>query len=226
MRCLAAVSISGDKMSGFARLLHVEASPRGSRSRSSDVARRLIDRIAPGMVETLNLFDATLPPFDGAVMEGRYALIAGEAVSPEVAAQWEAIHARIAHFLSFDALLFSVPMWNFGIPYPLKHYVDLITHPGMTFTVDQTGVTGLAAGRTAIVVGSGALDIRPDGPMAALDHQMAFMRTWLNFIGITDISTVDIRPTYGTPDEVEGAMQRAYVEADSLANALSLPDRV
>lgn len=213
-------------MGGFARLLHVEASPRGSRSRSSAVARRLIDRIAPDTVETLNLFDADLPPFDGAVMEGRYALIAGEAVSPEVAAQWEAIRARIDHFLSFDAWLFSVPMWNFGIPYPLKQYVDLITHPGMTFTVDQTGVTGLASGRVAILVGSGALDIRPDGPMAALDHQMAFMRTWLNFIGVTDIRTVDIRPTYGTAEEVEAAMQRAYEEADALAAALSRPERV
>ncbi len=213
-------------MGGFARLLHVEASPRGPRSRSSDVARRLIDRIAPGTVETLNLFDAGLPPFDGPVMEGRYALIAGEAVSPDVVAQWEAIRARIDHFLSFDAWLFSVPMWNFGIPYPLKHYVDLITHPGMTFTVGETGVVGLAAGRTAIIVGSGALDIRTDGPMAALDHQMAFMKSWLGFIGVTDIRTVDIRPTYGTADDVENAMRRGYEEADALAAALSRPERV
>ncbi|AUW59557.1 NAD(P)H dehydrogenase [Sphingobium sp. SCG-1] len=213
-------------MSRFARLLHIEASPRGPRSRSSDVARRLIDGIAPATVETLNLFEADLPPFDGTVIEGRYALLAGDAVSPDVVAQWDAIRARIDHFLSFDAWLFSAPMWNFGVPYPLKHYIDLITHPGMTFTVQDGGVTGLAAGRTAIVIGSGALDIRPDGPMAALDHQMTYLNDWVGFIGVTDIHRVDIRPTYGSECEVSAAMDRAYAEADALAAALSRPARV
>jgi len=62
--------------------------------------------------------------------------------------------------------------------------------------------------------------------MAALDHQMAFMKSWLGFIGVTDIRTVDIRPTYGTADDVENAMRRGYEEADALAAALSRPERV
>ena len=32
-----------------------------------------------------------------------------------------------------DAVLIATPMWNFGIPYKLKHWIDLITQPGTDF---------------------------------------------------------------------------------------------
>jgi len=203
------------------RLLHVEASPRGPRSRSSAVARRLIERLGSAQVETLNLFDTDLPPFDGAVIEARYALIGGEPVPLEMIAAWDRIGRAAAHLLSFDIWLFSVPMWNFGIPYRLKHYIDIVTQPGMLFSADAAGaVVGLAAGRTAILVGSGALDIRAGSPLAALDHQAAFLRSWLGFVGIVDIHPIDIRPTFAAAGDVERTMAAALAEADRLAERL------
>src|SRR3546814_6088305 len=84
----------------------------------------------------------------GAVIEGRYALLSGQPVAEDAAADWQRIEGMVAHFLSFDTRLFSTPMWNFGIPYRLKHYIDLLTQPGLAFSADAGGsVIGHAAGR-------------------------------------------------------------------------------
>lgn len=208
------------------KVLHVLGSPRGTRSRSDMVARRLIDGLAPASVETLDLATADLPRFDGSTIEGRYDLIEGREVRQEVVEAWAGIARTVAHFLSFDAWVFGVPMWNFGVPWRLKQYIDVLTQPGLAFTVGPEGVTGLAAGRRAILVCSGALDIRPGQPGAELDFQTAFMKAWLGFIGVTDIHEVQVRPTYGSPQEVDAAMQRAYADADALAAALARPSRV
>lgn len=207
------------------RILHVIGSPRGDRSRSVKVAERLISGLvaaSPGAaVETLNVCHADLPALTGPVIEGRYALIEGREVADEVRDAWERIGAAVAHFLSFDTLVFSVPMWNFGIPWQLKQYIDTITQPGMAFRVSEAGVEGLGAGKRAILVASGALDIRPGSPGAEMDHQVRFMQTWLGFIGITDVHVVHLRPTYGPPEAVEAAMDEAYASAEAMVADLS-----
>ena len=208
------------------RLLHIVGSPRGGRSRSGMVADHLIARLGAASVETLDLAQADLPPFDGSTIEGRYDLIEGREVRAEVVAAWEGIASTVAHFLLFDTYLFSVPMWNFGVPWRLKQYIDVLTQPGLAFTADASGVTGLAAGKRAILVCSGALDIRPGQPGAELDFQTAFMKAWLGFIGITDVHEVQVRPTYGPPELVESAMAKAFAEADLAADYLSRPARV
>nr|WP_047169584.1 NAD(P)H-dependent oxidoreductase [Sphingomonas sp. Y57] len=210
----------------MARLLHIDASPRGIRSRSNMVADRLIAGLDGHEVERLEVFDADLPAFDGAALEGRYALIAGDPVDEAVRTDWAAIGRMVDHFMSFDGWIMTVPMWNFGIPYRLKHYIDLITQPGLTFRVVDGQGEGLAAGRRAILVTSGALDIRPDGPMAAYDFQLAYLKAWLGFVGVTDIDVIHVRPTYGDEASVAAAMERAYAEVDALLPILSLPARV
>jgi FMN-dependent NADH-azoreductase len=211
------------------RILHVIGSPRGERSRSVKVAQRLIDglvKASPGStVEALNISSAGLPALTGPVIEGRYALIEGHDVADDVRSAWAQIGEAVAHFLSFDTVVFSVPMWNFGIPWQLKQYIDTITQPGMAFRVSETGVEGLGAGKRAILVASGALDIRPGAPGAELDHQVRFMQAWLGFIGITDVHVVHLRPTYGPPEAVEAAMAEAYASAEALVADLSRAPR-
>src|SRR3546814_7638388 len=66
------------------------------------VASRLLARLQETDVEPLDLFDADLPPFGGAVIEGRYALLSGQPVAEDAAADWQRIEGMVAHFLSFD----------------------------------------------------------------------------------------------------------------------------
>src|SRR3546814_6155891 len=112
-----------------------------------------------------------------------------------------------AHFFSLDTWLFSTPMWNFGIPDRLKHYIDLLTQPGLAFSADAVGnVIGHAAGRTAIIVAAGALDTRPGSALGCLDHQAAYLEAGLSFLGATSIHVIRVMPTFGEAAVVDREM--------------------
>ena len=50
----------------------------------------------------------------------------------------------IERFKGADKYLFSLPMWNFGIPYKLKHYIDVLVQPTYTFSFSpKEGYKGL-----------------------------------------------------------------------------------
>ena len=210
------------------RLLHIEASPRGSRSRSRAIGGHVLQRLAAAIPDlelvTLNVFDAEFPPFDRAAIEGRYGLLMGEPVPPEQQQAWVQLQAIATHFLGFDSWLFTVPMWNFGLPYRLKHYVDLVTHPGLTFCNDAAGnVEGLAAGRTAIIVAASAMPVGTSPEIDGLDFQLSYLRTWLGFIGVTDIHAVRVAGTFGPEEVVQAAMAHARVQADLLVDQVAAP---
>ena len=130
----------------MAKLLYIQASPR-DRSKSTKVAQAFLDSYrqthpADEMV-TLNVFEKDLPPFDGFAVQAKYSIMHGKEHTKDEAQAWSQVEALIDEFKSADKYLFSVPMWNFGIPYRLKQYIDLIVQPGYTFTADENGYQGL-----------------------------------------------------------------------------------
>ncbi|TVS05393.1 MAG: hypothetical protein EA413_06875 [Cyanobium sp. PLM2.Bin73] len=55
-------------------------------------------------------------------------------------------------------------MWNFSIPYKLKHWIALVTQPGLSFGFDPaTGYYGLITG-TRAVSPARTLTVRPAMP--------------------------------------------------------------
>ena len=201
------------------RWLHVEASPRGPRSRSSRLAWAFLIKLAerrPGLeVTRWNLFEDALPELDQHAIDARYAVLAGEADPAELAA-WEAVRATHARVVAHDALIISTPMWNWGVPYRLKQWIDLITHPGLAFRVGPSGdVEGLLGPRPTVVATASALAYA--GPVAALDHQVAYLRDWLTFVGLGDAAFVHAAPMYGPPESVEPAFLAAQARAEALA---------
>lgn len=204
------------------RLLYIGASPRKERSRSAMVADHLLVRLKERypalLVERLDLFDIDLPAFDQDAVAGRYHLLAGNAVDPEQADAWRDLKKWTDQFLSFDGYLIATPMWNFGIPYRLKQYIDILTQPGLTFRNDSLGnVEGLAKGRRAIIVAASAMPFGSLPEIDGLDFQLAYLKAWLGFIGVTDIGAVRVAGTFGPDDVVAAAMARAFTDADRLA---------
>lgn len=204
------------------RLLHIDASPRDTRSRSRAVAAQFLDALAQARddvtVEHLKLFGHAMPTLGDGMVEGRYARIMGGEEAPEIADKWAEVQRHVDHFLGFDAYLISTPMWNFGVPYVLKQYVDVLTHPRMTFVNDARGnVTGLAAGRKALVIAASAMDIQPDGALAVMDFQLRYLETWLRFIGVDPVETIRVAPTFGAPEAVEAAMAAGGARAEKIA---------
>lgn len=66
-------------------------------------------------------------------------------VEGEADVAWHAAKDTFARFDSAQHLLFSVPMWNAGIPYILKQLIDVISQPGMVFGVDPHNGTATSS---------------------------------------------------------------------------------
>ena len=207
------------------RLLHIPASPPRAGSRTRAVATRFIEQYSrshPGLaVEELDIWSADLPPFDEAMIAAKFAVLRGTTASEQQRALWERAVRFSAAFNAADIYVFGVPMWNFGIPYRLKHYIDIVTLPGQNWRWSAAeGYVPLLAGKKAIVVYSSAGDY-PVHQASERDHQKPQMREWLAFLGIHDVREVGVAPTLAAPDKVAAAVQDAMAQADDMAAAMS-----
>ena len=121
------------------RLLYIEASPRKKRSSSIEVAHAYLEAYQQnhpaGEIETLDLWQKEIPRFDGDVINSKYAIMHGQAHTEAQRKAWRAVEQTIADFKRADRYLFSLSMWNFNIPYQLKHYIDVIVQPAYSLVI-------------------------------------------------------------------------------------------
>lgn len=188
------------------RLLTIVATPHAEgQSRTRTLAAAFLARwreTHPGWKEeTLDLFAAGLPPVDPAMIG---VLFGYERAFPEelVAPRQAALQALVNQFVAADEYLVITPMWNFGLPYPLKHYFDLVIKPGATFGFNAEGPFGMLEGRKAQVVITTGFDYTPSSPKAYMNHLDAHLRTLFGFMGITDVDMVTV-PGMQLPDADE-----------------------
>jgi len=182
------------------KLLHIQASPMNDRSFSARAARAFLDayrRAHPAdTVETLDIWTGDVPAFDAAAASGKYKVMRGLPHAEAEARAWSRVVETLSHFKSFDKYLVSAPMWNFGIPYRLKQYLDVIVQPGLTFSFDpKTGYSGLVTDRPIqLILARGGAYPHGSGA-AAMDHQRPYLELIFGFIGFTDIRTLVVEPT-------------------------------
>lgn len=204
-------------------LLYVEASPRKERSASIDVAQAFLEsyrQAHPGVtIDTLDIWSTPMPEFNGAALEAKYAGIAGEPLSAEQAAAWSTIRALAERFRRADHYLFSVPMWNFSIPYKLKQLIDCVSQKDLLFTFDANGLNGLLTRRRAAVVYARGIDYTSaDGlPAATWDLQRQYLELWLRSVGVSDVTPVMVEKTLYGPEADLAARTSAKAQARELA---------
>lgn len=184
----------------MARLLYIEASPRKKRSASIAVARVFLDAYKQAHpqdeVVEIDLWNKELPAFDGDVIDAKYAIMHGKEHTEAQAKAWERVEEIIAEFKSADKFVFSLPMWNFGIPYRLKHYIDILVQPGRTFSFSpQEGFKGLVTGKNILLIYARGGAYGVDTGDQALDLQSRYMETILGFIGFKNFNSIFIEPT-------------------------------
>jgi FMN-dependent NADH-azoreductase len=196
------------------KLLHIVASPRKEESRTLRISKHLIQRFESGasgaVVDELDLFAETLPPLSVTRVGGKYILLGGGELTGEIKQSWEEIEKHINRFLSADVYLISTPMWNFGIPYSLKHYIDIIVQPRYLFQYTDQGPEGLVKGKKMVIVTSRGGDYGPDSPAHSFDQQEPYLRTVFGFVGITDLTFVNAQPMDAAGEDVR---EQKIVEA-------------
>lgn len=180
------------------RLLHIVCTPRGLGSNTGRVSAVLLEELHEKyddlQVKTLDLFSADLPAVAGSNIKAKYALMTGQAIDEDARSSWREIERTIEGFLDADVYLLTVPMWNFGIPYALKYYIDAIVQPGYLFHYLPDGTPeGLVVGRKMICVTSRGADYS-SGPYKAYDFVETYLRTIFGFVGITDMRFFNAQP--------------------------------
>jgi FMN-dependent NADH-azoreductase len=204
------------------KLLYIQGSPRRGSSRSIAVADAYLSALkakTPGLqVDTIELWDAGLPEFDGNRANAKLTVFGGGTNEGSQATLWDEISAIAQRFIDADRYLFAIPMWNGGIPYKLKQYIDIIHQPGLTFGfAPESGYFGLLKNKKAtLVYTSGAFSQAFPSPAFGVDHQSTYMDSWLDQAGVTDRQVIRYQPTILTTDS-DGDFVRAKAAAAAAA---------
>lgn len=199
------------------KLLHIKGSPRGEKSTSARVAGSFISAYRsrnPGaLIEEIDLWQERLPEFDGDKAAAKMSFFGEGTLEGKRKTAWDEVVSITQRFAAADDYLFTVPMWNGGIPYRLKLYIDIMTQPGLLFGFDPTtGYSGLLKGKRATAIYTSGVYANGVPPAFGIDHHSTYFDVWLRFIGISNIATVRYQPTLLTSDPAAGLV-RAQADA-------------
>ena len=206
------------------KIIYIEASPRKKRSHSKNIANEYLDKVRENdstvEIKTIDLWSMDLPEFTGDMMDAKYAVINGTDPSDAQKNAWSKVTDIFNEFADADHYVFSVPMWNFNIPYKLKHFIDIVTQPGLSWSyTPDDGYKGLMGGRTATVIYASGDGYSEGTGFESYDLQKPYINLWLTFIGFDKIEKVITDRTLFEPEEAE---KRASDVALKLANIHSL----
>jgi len=202
------------------KLLEIQSSPRGDVSDSISLTRGFIEACKSDntsiVVDTLSVWHEWLPEFDYQAIGAKYKAVNRETMTEAESKVWDRIQSLILRFQNADRIVLGTPMWNFGLPYKLKHLIDLVAQRNYLFTYDGKQYGPLLNVEKAVAVytrGSRYLEGTPIPP--SFDHQSSYLDFWLRLIGVGDLRTVVVDNAWNRDrreSEVTLAKGRAMLE--------------
>ena len=112
-----------------------------------------------------------------------------------------------------DVIVIGLPMYNFGVPSQLKAYFDHVARAGVTFKYTDKGPVGLLTGKKAYVFATRG-GVYAGSP---LDTQTSYVRDFLRFVGIDDVSFVYAEGLAMSEQNKQDALARASAEIERIA---------
>ena len=208
-------------------LLHIEASPSGEVSHSTGIARELLDayrdRLPASTVAAVDVWNLDLPAFDATMIAAKFAVLRTQDATTAQRDHWARAVAISQMFNQADSYVFSVPMWNFGIPYRLKHYIDVVTLPGQNWSWSKAeGYQPLLRNKRAVSIYCSAGDFasNPETSAVNADFQKCYMRQWLRFTGIDVVDEIVVAPTLTDPAHLSEIKESCRQKARAVALTL------
>lgn len=169
------------------KVLRIDSSARGqdsvSRGLGDEVIRRLADRHPDVRVVTLDLAEG-VPHIDAGWVGAN--LTPADRRDAQQRARLAASDDAVTALREADAVVMTVPIYNFSIPSVLKAWIDHVCRAGLTFRYTADGPRGLLEDRPVyLVLASGGV---PLGSPA--DFASGYLRQVLGFIGIRDVRLI------------------------------------
>lgn len=187
------------------KVLLVTVSPNGEQSASRIVANKLIGKLKPSQVINRDLSQDPVPHITG--KEVVAAFTPAEARTAEQKNLLKESDALVDELLAADTIVIATPMWNFGTPSVLKAWIDHVVRAGRTFAFTDKGLVGHAAGKKVYVIMSSG-SVFSSGPFAPMDALSLGIKSFLSFIGITDVEMIRVEGT-NDPKTRDNAIENA-----------------
>lgn len=179
-------------------ILRIDASARTTGSASRNFADAVLAELAPTSITTRDLADG-VPQISAGYVSGTFKP-ASDRTDEEVAALAES-DALLAELQAADTLVIAMATYNFNIPASLKAWIDQVTRAGIAFRYTETGPEGLLSGKRALILRASAGT--PTG--SAQDFATPYLTFMLGFIGITDVTFLDV-PADASKQDIDRAV--------------------
>ncbi|HSK39271.1 MAG TPA: NAD(P)H-dependent oxidoreductase [Arenibaculum sp.] len=201
------------------KLLHIDSSPLTDVSVSRQLTASIVEtwRRSERDVEVIHRDLAAAPPdhLTGELMKVvKFRDL--ENLNDRQKAELALTDELVDEFLGADAVVIGAPMYNFSVPTQLKAWIDRIAQAGRTFRYTEAGPVGLAGGKRVVIASSRGGLYAGTAAEAALDHQEAYLRTVLGFMGVTDVTVVRAEGVAMGPEARARAMEAAREQIDRL----------
>lgn len=188
-------------------ILHIDSSILGDHSATRQLTAAIVARLqatAPdARVTYRDLAAAPLPQFTAA---------------PD-AQDAAALSLALEQVLAADVIVIGAPLYNFSIPSQLKSWLDALAVPGKTFTYGANGPEGLLGTKRVIVASARGGIYTPGTPMASLDHQENYLKSFFGFVGVTQFDIVRAEGLKVSDEAKTQAMAAAFEQIATLQAA-------
>src|ERR1044072_1811891 len=185
-------------------ILQINSAARSQGAQSTLLADELTAKLQqsnPGSrVVVRNLLGDAIPHLDDATL-GAFFTPADQRTAEQAAINAKS-EALIAELQAADIVVIAAPLYNFGISSQLKTYFDWIARAGITFSYTANGPEGLVKGKKVYVVSArgGKYLGTPR------DSQTPYLKTFLAFIGMTDVNFIYAEGLNMGPDAAGAAL--------------------
>lgn len=133
----------------------------------------------------------------------------------------------VTELIAADLIVIGAPMYNFGIPAPLKAWIDNVVRVGMTFGFDRARGDVpywpmLTGGKQLVILSSrGDYGYDPGERLADLNLVEASLTVPLRYIGIDRHEGVAIEYDEFADERLAASIARAEAETDALVARLT-----
>ena len=134
--------------------------------------------------------------------------------------------ALVDELIDSDLLVIGAPLYNFGMPAPLKAWVDSVVRIGRTVRFDPSRadpyvpLLGDRRRRVVVLSSRGGHGMDAGGPLAHMNHLEPHLRTALGFIGIDEVHAIAVEYEEFGGERLAASVAGAMAGVDALADAL------
>ena len=166
------------------RIYHIDSSARSVGSHGRNLAKELVEQLETNFPATVEYRDVSqgLEFLTPMILDGLY--IPDNTRSEDQKKALKLSDQVVDEIVNSDIVVLSAPIYNFGPPASLKAWADLVARKDLTFKYTDKGPVGLLKDKKVyVIVTSGGVPVG-----SPVDHLTPWLKTFLGFIGITDVT--------------------------------------